>query len=81
MRVSQNRRSDEDQEQLRECEERVRRSSQADIIEQTQAELKLERTVRSLFVLEREEGCREGKGLGRGVERGKRGGVREKGWE
>ena len=45
MKVSEDRRSDEEAEEIKACEERIRRSSQADIIEQTQAELAAERTV------------------------------------
>ncbi|KAF2355770.1 hypothetical protein FHG87_013477 [Trinorchestia longiramus] len=44
--VSLARREEEVQEERRACEERIRRSSQADIIEQTQAELAAERTAR-----------------------------------
>lgn len=46
MRMSQSRRSEEEEEEVKASEERMRRSSQADIIEQTQAELALERTAR-----------------------------------
>ncbi|XP_018012751.1 mitogen-activated protein kinase kinase kinase kinase 4 [Hyalella azteca] len=48
MSVSVSRREEEAEEELRACEERIRRSSQADIIEQTQAELAAERTVSKL---------------------------------
>ena len=47
MRESSSRRSEEEEQTIKDDEERVRRSSQADIIEQTQAELKAERCVRN----------------------------------
>uniref|UniRef100_A0A6A7G0T8 Mitogen-activated protein kinase kinase kinase kinase 4-like n=2 Tax=Hirondellea gigas TaxID=1518452 RepID=A0A6A7G0T8_9CRUS len=46
MRLSQGRRAEEEEALVRESEERVRRNSQADIIEQTLSELAIERVAR-----------------------------------